>query len=321
MNPKLRAALDAGDRGWKVFPCHGIDRRLRCGCGRASCGSPGKHPLLRHGLTEATTDSRLLSSWWRRWPHANVAIRTGAESGLIVVDVDPPIGFESLASLERTNGVLERARTVRTGTGGVHCYFAHPGSGARIANRASSVLGPGIDVRGDGGYVIAPPSLHASGCSYSWTAQSDPPSMPAWLVHLLTEERRHEAVDVRQVRRDRGVSAWASTALAGEIERVQTAPEGTRNQTLNRSAFVLGQIVGGGHLDHDDVADLLGQAGLASGLGDREVRMTIASGLRSGARHPRHPPDRARADSIDLRLVDLDLPRHAARTRTIEREL
>lgn len=317
----MLAALDAADRGWHVFPCHGIDRRLRCGCGRANCGSPGKHPLLKHGLTEATTVTRVLASWWKRWPHANVAIRTGAESTLVVVDVDPPIGFESLSSLERTNGVLDRARTVRTGTGGMHCYFAHPGSGTRIANRASSVLGQGIDIRGDGGYVIAPPSLHASGRSYGWTAQGDPPPMPTWLVEVLTTEHRHESVNLREIRRDRGVSAWASTALAGEIERVQTATKGTRNQTLNRSAFVLGQIVGGGHLDHDDVADLLGQAALAAGLGDREVGMTIASGLRSGARHPRHPPDRARPDPIDLRTVDLDLPRHAARHRTIEREL
>lgn len=317
----MLAALDAADRGWHVFPCHGIDRRLRCGCGRASCGSPGKHPLLKHGLTEATADSHVLASWWKRWPHANVAIRTGAESSLVVVDVDPPVGFESLSSLERTTGVLERARVARTGTGGMHCYFAHPGSGTRIANRASSVLGPGIDIRGDGGYVIAPPSLHASGHSYSWTAQSDPPPMPTWLVEVLTTEHRHEPVHPREIRLDRGVSAWAAKALAGEIERVQTAAEGTRNQTLNRSAFVLGQIVGGGHLEHDDVADLLGQAGLAAGLGEREVRMTITSGLRSGARHPRHPPDRARADAIDLRVVDLDLLRPTARIRTIEREL
>jgi hypothetical protein len=321
VNPALRSALDAADRGWQVFPCHGIDRRLRCACGRADCGSPGKHPLLKHGLTEATTDTHVLASWWRRWPQANLAVRTGVESGLVVVDVDPPIGFASLTSLEQTNASLDRTCIVRTGSGGAHYYFAHPGGGARIANRASSVLGQGIDIRGDGGYVIAPPSLHASGNSYVREAHGEPPPMPTWLVELLTIERRHEPVDPRQIRGDRGVSAWAATALAGEIERVQTAAEGTRNQTLNRSAFVLGQIVGGGHLEHDDVADLLGQAGLAAGLGEREVRMTVSSGLRSGAHRPRHPPDRARADPIDLRAVDLDLPRPAARTRTIEREL
>ena len=317
----MRAALEAAERGWHVLPCHGIDGRHRCSCGRQDCPSPGKHPTLKHGLAEASIDANVVRSWWKRWPHANVAVRTGEVSGLVVVDIDPPAGLDSLAALERANGALDRACVVRTGRGGAHYYFSHPAAGARIANRASSVLGPGVDVRGDGGYVIAPPSLHASGDSYIWAAHGDPPPIPAWLVELLTRERRHEPVDPRQIRRDRGVSAWAATALAGEIERVQAASEGARNQTLNRSAFVLGQIVGGGHLGHDDVADLLGQAGLAAGLGEREVRMTVSSGLRSGARRPRHPPDRARADPIDLRAVDLDLPRPAARTRTIEREL
>lgn len=317
----LRAALAAAERGWQVFPCHGIDRRLRCTCRRADCGSPGKHPLLKHGLADATTDARLISSWWKRWPHANVAIRTGGVSHLVVVDVDPPTGVKSLASLERRHAALDPACVVRTGSGGAHYYFAHPGGAARIANRASSVLGAGIDVRGDGGYVIAPPSVHVSGAIYRWVAQNDPAPMPAWLVHLLTEERRHDPVDPSRIRRDRGVSAWAATALAGEITRVQSASEGTRNQTLNRSAYVLGQIVGGGHLDNDDVADILGQAGLAVGLSEREVRMTVASGLRAGARHPRHPPDRARGPAVDLRAVDLDLPRLPSRVRAIEREL
>lgn len=317
----MRAALEAAERGWRVLPCHGIDGRLRCSCGRQDCSSPGKHPTLKHGLAEASIDPNVVRSWWKRWPHANVAIRTGEVSGLVVVDIDPPVGSDSLAALERGNDALDRARVVRTGRGGAHYYFSHPANGARIANRASSVLGPGVDVRGDGGYVIAPPSLHAVGGAYSWAAQGEPAPIPSWLLELLTVERRHEPADLSHIRRDRGVSAWAATALAGEIDRVQTATEGTRNQTLNRSAFVLGQIVGSGHLEHDDVADLLGQAGLAAGLGDREVRMTVASGLRSGARHPRHPPDRARADPLDLRAVDLDLPRDAARTRTIEREL
>lgn len=321
MNPVLRAALDAADRGWLVFPCHGIDRRLRCGCGRSDCTSPGKHPLLKHGLTEASIEARRIASWWNRWPHANVAIRTGEASQLVVVDVDPPRGLDSLASLERANTPLDRARVVRTGSGGTHYYFKHPGGGARIGNRASSVLGAGIDVRGDGGYVIAPPSLHTSGRSYAWAAQNDPAPVPAWLVELLTPEPRHEPVDPSAIRRDRGVAAWAATALAREIDRVQSASVGSRNQTLNRSAFVLGQIVGGGHLDPNDVADLLGQAGLATGLGEREVRMTIASGLTAGARHPRHPPDRERVRPIDLRAVDIDPPMRAARVRAIEREL
>lgn len=260
----------------------------------------------------------MVQAWWKRWPHANVAIRTGVEGGLVVVDVDPPRGLESLAELERTHEPFDRSTVVQTGRGGVHFYLGHPGAGVRLANRASSVLGPGIDIRGDGGYVIAPPSRHASGRSYLWRTDGDPALAPAWLVDLLTvETARPERVDVGRLRNDRGVSAWAGTALAGEINRVQTAPEGSRNQTLNRSAFVLGQIVGGGHLDHEQVADLLGQAGVAAGLDEREVRMTVASGLQAGSHHPRHPPERG----IDLRSVPLHTPRTPHHEHAIGREL
>jgi hypothetical protein len=278
--------------------------------------------MLKHGLTEASTDKRVVDAWWKRWPQANVATRTGAESGLVVVDIDPPRGLDSLAALERVHAPLDRAAVVRTGRGGVHFYLGHPGTGARVANRASSVLGPGIDVRGDGGYVIAPPSRHASGRVYRWRTGGDPPPAPDWLVELLTAEtHRPQLLDIGHIRNDPGVSAWAGTALAGEIDRVQRAGEGQRNQTLNRSAFVLGQIVAGGHLDHDHVAVLLGQAGLAAGLGEREVGMTVASGLNAGARRPRHPPERVLERRVDLRTVPLHVPADARCEHVIEREL
>jgi hypothetical protein len=322
VNPLLRAALGYADNGWPVFPCHAIDARLRCGCGRSDCSSPGKHPTLQHGLFEASTDPLVMATWWKRWPRANVAIRTGAGSGLVVVDVDPPQGLDSLAELERLHTPLSRAAVVRTGRDGVHFYLGHPGSGARVANRASSVLGPGIDVRGDGGYVIAPPSRHASGRVYRWQTDGAPAPAPDWLVELLTAEAsRPEPVDIRRVRDDPGVSVWAGTALAGEIDRVQRAPAGQRNQTLNRSAFVLGQIVAGGHLDHDEVVDLLGEAGCSTGLGEREVRLTVASGLNAGARRPRHPPERVLERRVDLRTVPLPPPADAPHERFIEREL
>ena len=321
MSAVLDAAQQYAANGWSVFPCHGIDARLRCCCGRMDCASPGKHPTLRHGLQEATHDPRQIESWWRRWPHANVAIRTGADSGLVVIDIDPPRGLESLIELERRYGRMDRTAMARTGSGGAHLYFRHPGN-MHLGNRASSVLGPGIDVRGDGGYVIAPPSRHVSGRTYHWRLEGDPAPAPTWLIELLTvEPARPERVDVGRIRTDRGVSAWASTALAGEIDRVQRADEGQRNQTLNRAAFVLGQIVAADHLDHDDVSDLLCRAGVASGLGEREVRTTVASGLTAGARRPRHPPERPPQRPVDLRTVPLPSPADAPQAQVIAREL
>src|SRR5207248_3906466 len=116
----------------------------------------------------ATTNPAEASSWWRRWPEANVGVRTGAVSGLVVIDVDARHGgAASLGHLLRRFGALPPGPRVRTG-GGMHLYFRHPGES--IANDVGRRLGPGIDVRGDGGYVIAPPSRHASGARYAWAS-------------------------------------------------------------------------------------------------------------------------------------------------------
>lgn len=174
----------------------------------------------------------------------------------------------------------------------MHLYFAHPGGTIR---NSASALGPGLDVRGDGGYVIAPPSVHPSGAAYRWgpVRTLAPPS--DWLAEMLAmpERQRPPAPDPARVRRDPGVSAWAAAAVAGELDRVASAEEGRRNHILNRAAFVLGQIVGGGHLDGDMVGGLLEEAGLATGLGGRETTATVASGMRAGRCSPRHPPYRS----------------------------
>ena len=144
------AALKYAAQGLSVFPCK----------------PRGKTPLTKHGLKDATCDLDQIKAWWDRWPEANVAIATGAISGTIVLDVDPRHGGDdSLATLEASFGKLPETPTVLTGGGGLHIYFRHPG--IEIPNSAGRV-GPGIDVRGDGGYVIAPPSIHASGNEYLW---------------------------------------------------------------------------------------------------------------------------------------------------------
>ena len=93
------AALSYAHRGWLVLPIHSVDTG-RCTCGRADCASPAKHPLTRRGLKDASADPQVIERWWRRWPRANVAVRTGQESGLLVLDFDPRNGGdESLAAL------------------------------------------------------------------------------------------------------------------------------------------------------------------------------------------------------------------------------
>jgi hypothetical protein len=173
-------------RRWPVFPLHTPDSRGRCSCGRRLCDDAGKHPRTRRGVLDATVDGRIIEAWWRVWPSANLAIATGP-AGLAVLDVDPEHGgLESLERLGRRGIDLPLTLEARTGSGGRHLYYRRP-DGIRIRNSAGR-LGPGLDIRGEGGYVVAPPSLHASGRPYTWvqeTVELEPALLPAPLVRLL----------------------------------------------------------------------------------------------------------------------------------------
>lgn len=291
----LASALAYAARGWAVFPCHSPARSSRCSCGRRDCASPAKHPRLVRGLKAASTEAAQIERWWRRWPRANVAVRTGAASGLVVIDVDPRHGGEgSLEALVAEHGDTPGAGLVATGGGGWHLYLAHPGGGVR--NDAGRRLGPGLDIRGDGGYVLAPPSRHASGATYEWLWQ--PPELvapPKWLAQRMVEPAPEQARQLRSpvLPPDVHDDAWATAALRGEAAAVAATVEGCRNNRLNLAAFRLGQVVGGGHLDQDRVTSALRAAATTAGLGQREAERTIASGLTAGTHRPRSPVRRS----------------------------
>jgi hypothetical protein len=138
LSPALANALAYSKRGWHVFPCR----------------PGGKVPLTPHGFKDATRDAARLVDWWRRWPDANVAIATGAVSNLIVLDIDPRHGGDdTLAELEHKHGVLPATPSVKTPGGGAHYYFRHPGG-----HVPSGPVAEGVDLKADGGYVLAPPS-------------------------------------------------------------------------------------------------------------------------------------------------------------------
>jgi hypothetical protein len=147
------------------------------------CEPGGKAPLTYSGFWDATMDARRIKAWWNRWPYANVGVPTGERSGLLILDVDPrDDGLESLAALERTGGPLPATAKTRTGGGGVHVFFRYP-AGERVRN-STGRLGPGLDVRGEGGYVVVPPSRTRG--AYEWL-DSSPASGPAWLLGCLRE--------------------------------------------------------------------------------------------------------------------------------------
>ncbi len=178
------SALGYAGAGMAVFPLHSVDAG-RCTCGRTDCDGPGKHPRTNAGFKDSTTDPEVIEGWWKKNPDANIGIRTGG--GLVVLDVDPEHGGDdSLHELEREHGQLPATKECLTGGGGRHLYYEASGNFRNSAGK----LGPGLDIRGDGGFVVAPPSLHISGNRYVWEVTSfevEKAAMPDWLEALLAQ--------------------------------------------------------------------------------------------------------------------------------------
>ena len=226
----LTAALAYAARGWAVLPLHAVDAAGRCTCGKTDCSSPAKHPRTPSGLKGASTDAETVRAWWLRWPSANAGLVTGEASGFVVLDVDGEEGMASLEALLNENGHLPQTPEAVTGGGGRHVLFRYPFGGVR--NSAGKV-GENLDVRGDGGYVVAAPSLHASGNRYEWldgcwpedTALSE---VPGWLLGLMRSSGTSKATPprMRLVQDDAGEVGlhWLGKTLA-------RCGEGNRNDT------------------------------------------------------------------------------------------
>jgi Bifunctional DNA primase/polymerase, N-terminal/Primase C terminal 1 (PriCT-1) len=218
--PMVSFALAYSTSGLFLFPAHGPSRSGRCSCDRADCNRVGKHPigeLVPRGLHDATTDPATIGRWWAVWPDANIAIRTGRDSGVIVLDVDES-GWESIGALEDVHGPLPDSWIVATGGGGAHLYLRHPGG--RVPNSRGTIA-PGIDVRGDGGYVIAPPSQHHSGNRYKWADGYDfrhapLTDAPPWLLARFAPV------------------GDTSTRPSPKLAADEQIPEGARNDRLMR---------------------------------------------------------------------------------------
>ena len=174
-------ALAYAQAGYRVFPIHTI-RNGACTCGGARGCKPAKHPigsLVPRGLLDASTDPTMLNSWWDKIPDANIGIATGAASNLVVLDVDGPTGEATLANIEHRHATLPATWQVKTGKGR-HLYFRYPKEVAKVKSVARQKLG--LDVRADGGYVLAPPSIHASGHRYAVDKKNSVAECPAWIA-------------------------------------------------------------------------------------------------------------------------------------------
>jgi hypothetical protein len=283
MSERSRAAQALASRGRPVLPVWWATPEGTCACGKPACDSPAKHPITRHGVEDASIDRAVILHWWGRWPQANIGMATGRPSGLFVLDMDPRHdGWRTLAKLCARDPDGLTTLEVETGGGGLHLYFSLP-DGLDLTNSDAGIrraFGSGIDCRGTGGYVIAPPSVHPSGCRYRWIGGELRPA-PDWLVEILTtpEPARPEPARLAQVVPMNGDRLLARfNAL---LEDVARQAEGNRNKLLFWAACRLREYQAEGA--PGGWTDLLIQAGVAAGLDETEARRAVRSGLKGRA--------------------------------------
>ena len=274
MPTNLEAALRYAALGVPVVPVFPI-RGGRCACGDGDCRSPGKHPiasLAPNGIKNATADERTVRAWWTAWPDANIAAPTGPALG-VVLDVDPRHGGDaSLMGLVGAHGPLPPGPHVRTGGGGWHYYFAHPGGTCPIAHG----FRPGLDLQGDGAYVLLPPSSHASGGTYRWAADlasSRRPMLPGWLFRLVDDR--------------------AAAPRAFPLDDRGRIPHGQHHDYIvSMAASVVSRTPGIGYEQlRGDLRFLMSRALDDAGRHERDVDDAARSAIVKFGRGPAPPPD------------------------------
>jgi len=191
----LDKALAYANKGMHVFPC-----------------KPDKTPLTARGFLDASSDPDEVRRLFADHPDALLAIATGEVSGVVVLDIDTVEGHgvNGFAALKRLGWKIPPTTQVLTPSGGRHFYFKHPGQGERVK---SGTIEPGVDLKADGGYVIAPPSIGENGREYKFVGKAKPAPLPQFLTEALSRDKR------------------PATPIAGE-----SIPEGTRNVALTSLA-------------------------------------------------------------------------------------
>src|SRR5208282_5368688 len=186
--PKVKYALAYARLGYRVHPCHEIERDGECSCGKLECSSAGKHPRYSGWQTEATRDEAKITALWREHPEANIGVLCGADNNLLALDVDVKNGHDGIATLrdlELEHGELPEGPIVITPTGGRHYLFQHE---AGIGNAVG--FAEGLDVRTEGGYIVGVGSRTKAGPylfdeAFKLGGDLMPPKAPPWLIELI----------------------------------------------------------------------------------------------------------------------------------------
>jgi hypothetical protein len=276
----LDAALRYAGQGWPVFPCRPIE--------------PGrKRPMTRSGFHDASTEAATIRAWWRRLPDALIGVPTGRATGLVILDIDVKNdranGYDTLDDLGHS--ILPDTWLVHTASGGLHLYF-DPGD--REIRNSAGKLGPGLDIRGDGGYVIAP----SPNSGYEWDLYWNPDTsalltVPDWLIGdlepLQIDYSPHPVV--RQP-----VPRYGEVSLDNAVVRIISAPSGMQRDTLNEEVFAIAGLVAGGLIPSTLALEALNWAACRMVSHDprrpwsnQDLVKAVNAAFIDGLRHPRQP--------------------------------
>ena len=262
----LNAAFDLTRFGFKVFP-------LQQG---------GKKPVIAGagGGNSATDDEDTIGEWSDKYPSSNIGIRCGRESGITVIDIDVKSdagGGESLKRLARQGFKLPKTVTVETPSGGLHFYFKHNPAVPNSVGTETKGLAPGIDIRSQNGYVVAPPSQMAGGAKYTWKRQplgTTFPALPEWVVKAC--QPKTEAV----VRTKPYTPRTAHEGFERELGKLRSAQKGARNVTLYNTAVYARMRAQEGLIEMGEARARIEDIGMTIGLDKSEALATINSAWR-----------------------------------------
>lgn len=287
----LTAALRYAAHGWPVFML-GHSKRPVANC--PDCPKAEQDPthdrdacpcLTCHGFYAATTDPNRVTAIVAAVPRGQLALRTGAASGVVVVDVDP--AHDGAATLARliAAGLTPPTARVHTGSGGLHLYYRHPGHPVPCSQgKPGQGLGPGIDVKADGGYVVLPPSVHPrTGRPYRWIPGHAIQEMPPALLTACTPPPAPPVPAVTgptRVREAGGIS-HPDRLLTVLLDRVTSAPEGVRRTTLYGAARGVARMVKADAIDKDDGIAALTDAGRQAEQTERDIHAAIRGGFQA----------------------------------------
>ncbi|WP_433228900.1 bifunctional DNA primase/polymerase [Micromonospora sp. CA-248260] len=283
-------ALTYAERGWPVFML-ARSKRPVANCQPCTTAGPDHDRdicacLTCHGFYAATTDPDRVAAIVAAVPTGQLALRTGAASGTVVVDVDPAHGGRETMNRLIAAGLLPPTAYVVTGSGGLHLYYRHPGTPVLCSQgKPGQGLGPGIDVKADGGYVVLPPSVHPrTGRPYRWAPRREMQEMPPALVGACRPAPpppapvpAHTPTSTREAE---GIS-HPDRLLAAHLHAVATAPQGTRRTTLYGAARGIARMVAVNAITHDDAVAALTTAGHQAEQTDRDIHAAIRGGFRA----------------------------------------